>query len=148
MPNEQLAPFQDLAKCTEAAERQALEQLALAGTQEAARSTIEFALGIVNSANQLLAKCAPEIRRQLERNEGCIDTASVERLLRVVLAAFRYLRGQRGNAGFGALALEKTLSNAMIACANAHLGLRIWDGLMLLRDLLLEHAKAHVAADT
>ncbi|KAJ2716528.1 hypothetical protein H4R19_000603, partial [Coemansia spiralis] len=139
----ELAPFQDLLKCTEAAERQALEQLALGGTQKAARSAIEFALGIVNSANQQLARSAPDIRRQLERNEG--SAASVERLIRVMLAAFRFLRAHRSSAGFGALALERTLSNAMIACTNAHLGVRSWDGLMLLRSLLLEHAEAHTA---
>ncbi|KAJ2801965.1 hypothetical protein H4R21_002602, partial [Coemansia helicoidea] len=144
MAAEQLAPFRDLSKCTAAVERQALERLAAGAAQGATRPGIEYALGIVNAGNELLARKAADIRRQLEQAEG--DVASVERLVRVMVAAFRFLRAHRSSAGFGALALERTLSNAMIACTNAHLGVRVWDGLMLLRSLLLEHAETHVTA--
>ncbi|KAJ2157455.1 separin protein [Coemansia sp. RSA 552] len=133
-----LEQFRDFGQCTEAAERQALERLALSA--KPTRPDIEFALGLANQTNKLLAKHTTAIR-----NGGKASEAGVDRVVRVTLAAYRYLRDHRDRAGFSALALEKTLSNLTIACTNAHLGLRIWEGLMLLRALLLEHAKAHIA---
>ncbi|KAJ2557160.1 separin protein [Coemansia sp. RSA 1933] len=38
------------------------------------------------------------------------------------------------------------MSNFLTACANSHVGLWAWDGLVFLRKLLLEHASAHIVA--
>ncbi|KAJ2402718.1 hypothetical protein GGI10_005852, partial [Coemansia sp. RSA 2530] len=67
----------------------------------------------------------------------------VERMLRIVVSAFRFLHSNRSAAGFSVLALEKTMSNFGTACANAHLGVRAWDSLAFLRQCLLEHAETH-----
>ncbi|KAJ2620852.1 separin protein [Coemansia sp. RSA 1358] len=123
MQDKLLAKFQDFAKCDKTAEDQALACLATTttGAKKPDRTEIEFALNLVNQTNKLFSKSAAEI-----------------------LAAFRFLHVQRSAAGFTVLALEKTISNFLTACANAHLGLLTWDGLVLLRELLLDHACAHI----
>ncbi|KAJ2808157.1 separin protein [Coemansia guatemalensis] len=146
MPDDLLERFRDFTKCSETVEQQVLGRLAASSSAKPARSDIEFALALVNQVNQLFSKKSADIRRQLEHKEVRAEVFCIERMTRVTLTAFQYLRDHRSQAGFSALALEKTLSNFMTACTNAHLGTRIWDGLMLLRGFLLEHAKAHVVA--
>ncbi|KAJ2081895.1 separin protein [Coemansia sp. RSA 988] len=136
----------DFTKCSEAVEQQVLGRLTTSSSKKPARSDIEFALALVNQANQLFSKKAADIHRLLEHKEVHAGVVCIERMMRVTLAAFQYLREHRSQAGFSALALEKTLSNFMTACTNAHLSMRIWDGLMLLRAILLEHAEAHIVA--
>ncbi|KAJ1966266.1 hypothetical protein GGI12_000171, partial [Dipsacomyces acuminosporus] len=117
---------------------------------KAARADIEFALGIVNQCNQLFSKHTAEIRKHCEASSATSKAyiESAERAIGVVVAAFKFLHANRSAAQFNPLALEKTMSNFTTACANAHLGLRAWDGLSLLRAFLLEHAEAHTLAPT
>ncbi|KAJ2718812.1 separin protein, partial [Coemansia sp. Benny D115] len=137
--------LQGLSTCTPSMEHKALERLSIDAKVAVARSDIQLALGIVNQANQLLSRSATEIRKQLEAktrtSPSLIENA--ECLVRVTTAAFKFLHKHRSTAGFNALALEKTLSNFATACTNAHLGMRTWDLLVVLRDWLLEHAEKH-----
>ncbi|KAJ2357110.1 separin protein [Coemansia sp. RSA 2618] len=148
MASDALAAFSDIGKFSEHAEKAALERLATNSPAKVARTDIEFALGVVNQTNQLFSKQATEIRRRFEAGGSSTYTQCVERMARVALAAFRYLHEHRSKAGFNVLTLEKTLSNFLVACTNAHLGTRVWDGLMFLRSMLLEHARTHTAAST
>ncbi|KAJ2489467.1 separin protein [Coemansia sp. RSA 2050] len=85
---------------------------------------------------------ANEIRKET-MGKATTTLEGVERMLRIVVSAFRFLHSNRSAAGFPVLALEKTMSNFGTACANAHLGLRAWDCLAFLRQCLLEHAETH-----
>ncbi|KAJ2609794.1 separin protein [Coemansia sp. RSA 1365] len=148
MPDDLLESFRDFKKCSEAVEQQALGRLTSSSLAKPARSDIEFALVLVNQVNQLFSKKSADIRRQFEHKEVRNEVICIERTVRVTLAAFQYLRDHRSQAGFSALALEKTLSNFITACTNAHIGTHIWDGLMLLRVFLLEYANTHVVASS
>ncbi|KAI8322661.1 hypothetical protein GQ54DRAFT_142498 [Martensiomyces pterosporus] len=146
MSEELLGSFQSFSKCTASAEQKALKRLSQPeNTARASRADIEFALGIVNQTNQLFSKKTGEIRKQCEASAAAF-VESVERMIRVAVAAFRFLHANRSTAGFNPLALEKTISNFTTACANAHLGLRAWEGLSFLRACLLAHAEAHILA--
>ncbi|KAJ2181502.1 separin protein [Coemansia sp. RSA 551] len=137
MTSDLLLALNDITTCTDQTEATALEQLST--STKGTRSSIEFALAVVNQSNHLLTKHALEIRHQVES----LNTQCVERITRVTLAAFQYLHTHRAQAGFNVLTLEKTLSNYTIACTNAHLGPRVWDALGVLRTMLLEHARTH-----
>ncbi|KAJ2222153.1 hypothetical protein IW143_001528, partial [Coemansia sp. RSA 520] len=137
MTSDLLLALNDITTCTDQTEAIALEQLST--STKGTRSSIEFALAVVNQSNHLLTKHALEIRHQVESS----NTQCVERITRVTLAAFQYLHTHRAQAGFNVLTLEKTLSNYTIACTNAHLGPRVWDALGVLRTMLLEHARTH-----
>ncbi|KAJ2744819.1 separin protein [Coemansia sp. BCRC 34301] len=121
----------------------AIDRLSVSGSTVSVRSDVEFALGIVNQCNQLFSKQCSEIKRQIEAS---VQVEGVERMMRIALAAFRFLDSNRSVAGFAVLGLEKTMSNFTTACANAHLGTRAWDSLALLRQWLLEHAERHIVA--
>ncbi|KAJ2502660.1 separin protein [Coemansia sp. RSA 1972] len=137
MASDLLVALNDITTCTDQTETTALERLST--STKGARSSIEFALAVVNQSNHLLTKHALAIRHQVESS----NTQCIERITRVTLAAFQYLHTHRTQAGFNVLSLEKTLSNYTIACTNAHLGHRVWDALGVLRTLLLEHARTH-----
>ncbi|KAJ2792536.1 separin protein [Coemansia linderi] len=137
-----LEGFQSFDKCTKAIEQSALNRLSLPTTTKAARSDVEFALAIVNQCNQLFSKRANDIRKET-MGKPTATLEGVERMLRIVVSAFRFLHSNRSAAGFSVLALEKTMSNFGTACANAHLGVRAWDSLAFLRQCLLEHAETH-----
>ncbi|KAJ1664793.1 separin protein [Coemansia sp. RSA 1646] len=140
----------------QAAEEQALKRLsavAMGNGAKVGRTDIEFALGLVNQANKLFSKSANGIRKQCDApgsssssSSSSLEKEGIQRTVRVVIAAFRFLYAHRSTAGFSALALEKTMSNFLTACTNAHLGLLAWDGLVFLRKLLLEHASTHIVA--
>ncbi|KAJ1946999.1 separin protein [Kickxella alabastrina] len=139
--------FRSFESCTADTEKRVLGRLASATKAVSARTDIQFALGIVNQANQLFSKKAGEIRKQLEAaDKSATPIDCIERMVRVSLVAFKFLYKHRSDAGFNVLALEKTLSNFTTACTNAHLGLMAWDGLVVLRDWLLEHAETHTVA--
>ncbi|KAJ2483780.1 separin protein [Coemansia sp. RSA 2131] len=138
MTSDLLLALNDITTCSDQTETTALERLSTS-TAKGTRSSIEFALAVVNQSNHLLTKHALAIRHQVESS----NTQSVERITRVTLAAFQYLHTHRTQAGFNVLTLEKTLSNYTIACTNAHLGPRVWDALGVLRTMLLEHARTH-----
>ncbi|KAJ1819930.1 hypothetical protein LPJ75_001060, partial [Coemansia sp. RSA 2598] len=140
--------FQSLSQCTPDIEKQALDRLA-SGAKPGSRAEIQFAMGVVNQANHLFAKKSAEIRKESEgkRSRETPLLASIERMVRVVVCAFKFLYQNRRAAGFSALALEKTLSNFITACANAHLGLNYsWDALVILREWLLDYADSHTMA--
>ncbi|KAJ2033195.1 separin protein [Coemansia sp. S16] len=147
MSDTPLEGFQSFDNCTEAVEQSAVKRLTVSASTKTIRCDVEFALAIVNQCNQLFSKRVSEIRKAVE-NSSILE--GVERMLRVVVSAFKFLHRNRSAAGFSVLALEKTMSNFNTACANAHLGLRAWDCLGFLRRCLLEHAETHtvVASST
>ncbi|KAJ2830265.1 separin protein, partial [Coemansia furcata] len=144
MSDKTLEAFQSFDKCTQTAEHNALNRLSVPASTKTVRSDVEFALAIVNQCNQLFFKRANEIRKETETAEkASVLLEGVERMLRVVVSAFKFLHSNRSTAGFSVLALEKTMSNFNTACANAHLGMRAWDSLAFLQQSLLEHAETH-----
>ncbi|KAJ1900775.1 Serine/arginine repetitive matrix protein 1, partial [Coemansia sp. IMI 209127] len=143
------ACFQDFAKCDQTAEEQALKRLTIVAASDngtkVVRADIEFALGLANQTNKLFSKNASGIRKHCETpGSSSPEKDGIQRIVRVAVAAFKFLHTHRSTAGFSALALEKTMSNFLTACANTHLGLWAWDGLVFLRKLLLEHASNHI----
>ncbi|KAJ2448247.1 separin protein, partial [Coemansia sp. RSA 2424] len=152
-----LEAFQGFDNCTRAAEQSAIDRLLTVSgsTKKAAaaagRADVEFALALVNQCNQLFSKRGSELRCRKQTEETSdgrpsvvqLEEESVGRILRVVVAAFKFLHSNRSAAGFSALALEKTMSNFSTACVNAHLGVRAWNSLVFLRQCLLDHAETH-----
>ncbi|KAJ2521222.1 separin protein [Coemansia sp. RSA 1939] len=145
-----LDSFRTFTKCDQSAEEIALKRLALVAAGSRAkigRAEVEFALGLVNQTNKLFSKGASDIRKHCDaQGPGGPEREAIQRTVRVVIAAFKFLHANRGIAGFSALALEKTMSNFLTACTNAHVGLWAWEGLVFLRKLLLEHANSHIVA--
>ncbi|KAJ1780943.1 hypothetical protein LPJ59_007158, partial [Coemansia sp. RSA 2399] len=126
--------FQDFAKCDQTAEEQALKRLTIVAASDngtkVVRADIEFALGLANQTNKLFSKNASGIRKHCETpGSSSPEKDGIQRIVRVAVAAFKFLHTHRSTAGFSALALEKTMSNFLTACANTHLGLWAWDGL-------------------
>ncbi|KAJ2853455.1 hypothetical protein GGI22_004864, partial [Coemansia erecta] len=151
MQDNLLVCFLDFAKCDQTVEEQALKRLTAVAASDSGtkvgRADIEFALGLVNQMNKLFSKNASEIRKHCDiSGNSSPEKDGIQRTVRVAIAAFKFLHTHRSIAGFSALALEKTMSNFLTACANTHLGLWAWDGLLFLRKLLLEHASNHIAA--
>ncbi|KAJ2880497.1 separin protein [Coemansia aciculifera] len=147
MSDNSLEAFQSFDKCTEAVEQSTVNRLTVSASTKTVRSDVEFALAIVNQCNQLFSKRVSEIRKETEADKSTV-LEGVERMLRVVVSAFKFLHSNRSAAGFSVLALEKTMSNFNTACANAHLGMRAWDCLAFLRQSLLEHAETHTVVAT
>ncbi|KAJ2896672.1 Serine/arginine repetitive matrix protein 1, partial [Coemansia aciculifera] len=140
--------FQSFENCTRSAEQSTIDRLTgTSSTKPVVRKAdVEFGLAIANHCNHLFSKRSGELHKLAEtkdRPAPCELLEGAERMLRVAVCAFRFLHSNRSMAGFSVLALEKTMSNFATACANAHLGVRAWDGLVLLRQCLLEYAETH-----
>ncbi|KAJ2784123.1 separin protein [Coemansia interrupta] len=144
--------FHKFTDCTAAVERQALDRLTHLNSsssglsKSAQRADLQFALALVNHLNHLFSKRTAELRQLCSADvpADAPQTSGVERIMRVALTAFRFLHRNRAAAGFGALALEKTLANFVTACVNGHVGHRVWDAMGVLHAWLVEHAEAHV----
>ncbi|KAJ1724383.1 separin protein [Coemansia erecta] len=145
-----LDSFHKLTDCTAAAERQALSRLTQPSnsgrSKSSARPELHFALALVNQLNHQFSRRPSDLQQLSASETGGAGAAadSVQRMVRVGLAAFRFLHGNRAAAGFGALALEKTLANFITACVNGHVGHWACDAMGVLHMWLVEYAESHV----